>query len=441
MADCARVSLLRSRDPEVVLGRGADAVVVVAEEVLVVVGGDDPSLAVQAGIGLRHADRLDDLLDLALDRPFGVLDQGGIKEPLAHELLGKGRRTAPVTLERVEGRRAQGHRVEARVRPEGLVLDRGQGVKQSRRDLVEGDDFAALGAEAGQLDLPGTVPDDRLLVEGDVLERGRLGQVPSIERVRGDGADEGDTGDGQKGGEEEEGEGDRSCARHSSAAPAAAISAARTAALEARLHARGYVTILGRLALPASWTHGQTAARTPSALDAWAVTFVPSVRSAADVPRPRPPLGAWLARLAAGKHRRPRGPTRAWPDQRLRRLRSDRPIASRGSPRAGLPADAPPARRGTTGRPHRWRHGHDRRPVGQERRAESHRRCHARREQGPLPRSTRPLHRLFGRVGGGGDARQSSVAGRLHAARVPARCRQALHDPLHAGQGVRAGCG
>ena len=190
-------------------------------------------------------------------------------------------RTAPVTLERVEGRRADGHRVEAGVRPEGLVLDRGQGVEQRRRDLVEGDDLAALCAEAGQLDLAVAVLDDRLLVEGDVLERGRLGQVPCIERVRGDGADEGDTGDSQKGGEEEEGEGDRGCARHSSAAPAAAISAARTAALEARLHARGYVTILGRLALPASWTHGQArSARTPSALDAWAVTFVPSVRSA-----------------------------------------------------------------------------------------------------------------------------------------------------------------
>ncbi len=124
-------------DPEVVLGRGPDAVAVVAVEVLVVVGGDDPSLAVQAGVGLGDADRLDDLLDLALDSALGVLDQGGIEEPLAHELLGEGRRPAPVTLERVEGRRAERHRVEARVGPEGLVLDRGQwrraGPARSRR--------------------------------------------------------------------------------------------------------------------------------------------------------------------------------------------------------------------------------------------------------------------------------------------------------------------
>ena len=62
---------------------------------------------------------------------------------------------APRLSPRSESRPADDdrHRVEAGVLPEGLVLDRGRGVEQDRRDLLEGHDLALGVAEAGELDL------------------------------------------------------------------------------------------------------------------------------------------------------------------------------------------------------------------------------------------------------------------------------------------------
>jgi hypothetical protein len=51
---------------------------------------------------LGQPDRLDDLLELALDGPAGGLDQLGIEEPLADELLGDRRGAAGVAAQRVD---------------------------------------------------------------------------------------------------------------------------------------------------------------------------------------------------------------------------------------------------------------------------------------------------------------------------------------------------
>ena len=242
--------LVEVGDAEVVLGRGPDAVVVVAEEVLVVVGGDDRLLAVQPGVGLGHPDRLDDLLDLALDRPLRVLDQRWIEESLAHQLLGDGGGAATVALERVDGGRPDARPGRSRCSSR-TSCPRRRSARRCRAGEISSNVTTSRRsvAEAGQLDRAGAVVDDRLLVEVDVLAARRgSGRSLAVVGVGGDGADEGDAGHGEEGGEEEEGEGDCGDPRHSSAAPAAAVSTARAAALEARLHARGYVTILGRLA-------------------------------------------------------------------------------------------------------------------------------------------------------------------------------------------------
>ena len=78
--------------------------------------------------------------------------------------------------------------IEAGVLPEGLVLDGRRGVDERRRDVVEGHELAAVGAEAGQQDLAGPVADGRLLVELDGLEGLlRIRQVLGEVRVAGDG--------------------------------------------------------------------------------------------------------------------------------------------------------------------------------------------------------------------------------------------------------------
>ena len=58
-------------DAEVALGGGGDAVALVPVEVQVEVVGDDRLLAFLTGELLRELDRLDDLLDLAVDRAGG----------------------------------------------------------------------------------------------------------------------------------------------------------------------------------------------------------------------------------------------------------------------------------------------------------------------------------------------------------------------------------
>ncbi len=97
----------------------------------------------------------------------------------------------------VEARRHDPDRVEARVLPEGAVLDGRGGVHEDGRDLVEGDDLAVELAEAGELDLLRPVVDDRLLRQLDALEQRWIRQVLGELRVRAD--REGGAGGSQRG--------------------------------------------------------------------------------------------------------------------------------------------------------------------------------------------------------------------------------------------------
>ena len=128
--------------PEVALRRGLDPVGLVAVVVLVEVGGDDVLLALDALVRLGEPDRLDDLLELPLDLAVGVLDEVRVEEPLADELLGDRRGAAAAAAEAVDAGRDDRQRVEAGVLPERLVLDRGLGVDDDRRDLLERHDLA-----------------------------------------------------------------------------------------------------------------------------------------------------------------------------------------------------------------------------------------------------------------------------------------------------------
>src|SRR5258706_7916471 len=104
---------------------------------------------------------------------------------MAHELVGDRRCAGAVAAEAVDPGGQDRERVEARVVPERLVLDRDLGVDDDRRDVRERDDLALLAAEPGQLDLVAVV-DDRLLAEAQVLEGGRRGLEPDrVARERG----------------------------------------------------------------------------------------------------------------------------------------------------------------------------------------------------------------------------------------------------------------
>ena len=135
-----------------------------------------PSLALEV---LRHPDRLDDLLELPLGGPGRGPGRGPrVEQAGADQLLGDRRGAAARAAQRVEPGGDDRRRVEAGVLPERLVLDRGRGIEQDRRDLVEGDDLALEVAEPGELDLAGPVVDDDLLGEL-VARRGsvRVGEV------------------------------------------------------------------------------------------------------------------------------------------------------------------------------------------------------------------------------------------------------------------------
>ena len=122
---------------------------------------------------------------------------------------------------------------------------------------------------------------------------------------------------------------------------------------------------------------------------------------------------------------------------RLRGHRSDRPVAPRGPPRPGLPADPPAALRRRPGGARRRRHGHDRRPVRHERRAQPA----GRRGPGSQPRgrarAAGALPGLHPRAARRRPAGQPGLAGRVPPAGLPARDRQALHGRGDAGEGVR----
>src|SRR4029079_2341785 len=108
-------------------------------------------------------DRLDDLLQLPLERSVRILDEVRGQEALAGELLVDRRRAATVARVAGEAGREDRDRVEARVLPERLVLDRGLGVDHDRRDVLELDDLSLLASEPGELDLAESVTDHRLL--------------------------------------------------------------------------------------------------------------------------------------------------------------------------------------------------------------------------------------------------------------------------------------
>src|SRR5829696_3994007 len=93
---------------------------------------------------------------------------------------------ARMTRERVDRGGHEAREVEARVRPEVLVLDGGRRIEDLCWDLVEGDDLALELAEARQLDLAGPVGDERLLVERQIAQRvARVGQALAVVVVRG----------------------------------------------------------------------------------------------------------------------------------------------------------------------------------------------------------------------------------------------------------------
>ncbi len=77
-------------DAEIAARGGHDAVAAVAVVVLVEVGGDDALLAVDTRKSVGHADRLDDLLDLAFDRAVRVAYEIRVEQALADQLLGDG---------------------------------------------------------------------------------------------------------------------------------------------------------------------------------------------------------------------------------------------------------------------------------------------------------------------------------------------------------------
>ena len=75
----------------------------------------------------------------------------------ADELLGDRRAAAGMALERVERRRDEAGEIEARVRPEVLVLDRGRRVDELGRQLVVGHELALELTEPRELHLAGPV--------------------------------------------------------------------------------------------------------------------------------------------------------------------------------------------------------------------------------------------------------------------------------------------
>ena len=229
---------------EVALRGRRDAIALVAVEVLVEIGGDDPLLAVLAGVRLGQPDRLDDLPDLPLIGRAGESRLG--QEAGPNELLGdRGPPTRPA-LERVHGGRDEAAEVEAGIAPEILVLDRRGGVQELGRDLVEGHDLALAFAKAGQLHGPGPVVDDRGLVEAQKVEGLlRIGQVTTVDGIGADDADEGDGTEGNEAPEEEhrEGQGDSASGAATPASSRGAVAAMALPPGEAGLHDSGDDTI------------------------------------------------------------------------------------------------------------------------------------------------------------------------------------------------------
>ena len=147
-----------------------------------------------------------------------------------------------------------------------------------------------------------------------------------------------------------------------------------------------------------------------------------------------------MARHPARDHARPRRAARnGRVDRRLQRLRSLGAVAPCRPPGADLRAPpAAAARRPARGR-HRRRDRDDRRSVGSLHGAEPPRPRDPRSECREHPHAARTVPRLHARHGRGGHGQQPRLAGRAQPRRLPARHRQALHDPVHARQGLGPG--
>ncbi len=153
----------------VALGGGGDAVAAVAVVVVVEVGLHDRLLAVVARVGLGQADRLDDLAQpCARTRRPRTRSSGRSRLRTSCWVIVEPPRSLPWRVSTAAD--SEGEGIEARVLPEGLVLDRRRGVHEDRRDLVEGHELAPVGAEACQQHLAGPVVDRGLLV---VVDRSR----------------------------------------------------------------------------------------------------------------------------------------------------------------------------------------------------------------------------------------------------------------------------
>ena len=122
---------------------------------------------------MREADRLDDLLHLALvDTPLeGCVRQ----ENAAHQLLGDGGASATRSSKRVQGGGDKAERVKARVLPVGLIFNDRRGVDDDAGDFVKSDCLAQVGAKVCELNRPSTIKDARVLAEHDGVKVARVG--------------------------------------------------------------------------------------------------------------------------------------------------------------------------------------------------------------------------------------------------------------------------
>ena len=206
-------------DAEVVRGGGLDPVRAVAVVDEVEVRGEDPLLALHAGVLRGHLAGEDLLTDLVVDarvlarcrrrahlllRSRGGLGRRGgrVRRHAGVDRLARGGRAGLDALLRAEDRGVVDHllgegrgaahdaagldvRIHRRqcgpvihpvVRPEAAVLGRHGGVDQVLRDLVVGDGVAVLALESGQEGLAGAVVDVGGLRQRQVVEHVRLRQ-------------------------------------------------------------------------------------------------------------------------------------------------------------------------------------------------------------------------------------------------------------------------
>jgi hypothetical protein len=153
---------------------------------------------------------------------------------------------AGVAGEGVHRRGDEAAEIEARVRPEVLVLDRRRRVDHLRRDLVVGHELAAMLPEGGELDRARSVEDRGRRIERQVVEGVlRIRQVAAVVGVGADRRDEPDRAQHEEAREEQQGdrEGDAAHIAAAAASPCGAAASVALAPLEAGLHDRGDDTI------------------------------------------------------------------------------------------------------------------------------------------------------------------------------------------------------